>query len=120
MKREKRQPTQIEIMAAMEREKQEKKAARKAAKVRLESYRFPIFFFVGAESAGHHFTYMSIDCKSANLDMADRDMLPFLRCALACDQQEAKAEARKEREFQEKFGERKLTKKERKALEGLM
>ena len=52
--------------------------------------------------------------------MADRDMLPFLRCALACDQQEAKAEARKEREFQEKFGERKLTKKERKALEGLM
>ena len=45
MKREKRQPTQIEIMAAMEREKQEKKAARKAAKVRLESYRFPIFFF---------------------------------------------------------------------------
>ena len=117
MKREKRQPTQIEIMAAMEREKQEKKAARKAAKVRLESYRFPIFFFCGAESAGH---MIFIDCKSANLDMADRDMLPFLRCALACDQQEAKAEARKEREFQEKFGERKLTKKERKALEGLM
>jgi len=33
-KREKRPPTQIEIMAATEREKQEKKAARKAAKVR--------------------------------------------------------------------------------------
>ena len=33
-KREKRPPTQIEIMAAIEREKQEKKAARKAAKVR--------------------------------------------------------------------------------------
>mmetsp|Transcript_5421 Transcript_5421/g.22225 ORF Transcript_5421/g.22225 Transcript_5421/m.22225 type:complete len:136 (-) Transcript_5421:1084-1491(-) len=31
-KREKRPPTQIEIMAATEREKQEKKAARKAAK----------------------------------------------------------------------------------------
>ncbi|EEH55360.1 uncharacterized protein MICPUCDRAFT_68925 [Micromonas pusilla CCMP1545] len=31
-KREKRPPTQIEIMAAVEREKQEKKAARKAAK----------------------------------------------------------------------------------------
>lgn len=62
VKREKRQPTQIEIMAAVEREKQEKKAARKAAK-------------------------------------------------------EAKADARKEKEFLEKFGERKLTKKERKALE---
>jgi hypothetical protein len=33
-KREKRPPTQIEILAAIEREKQEKKAARKAAKVR--------------------------------------------------------------------------------------
>ena len=33
-KREKRPPTQIEIMAAVEREKQEKKAARRAAKVR--------------------------------------------------------------------------------------
>ena len=32
-KREKRPPTQIEILAAQEREKQEKKAARKAAKV---------------------------------------------------------------------------------------
>ena len=34
-KREKRPPTQIEIMAAVEREKQEKMAARKAAKVRI-------------------------------------------------------------------------------------
>jgi hypothetical protein len=33
-KREKRPLTQIEIMAAVEREKQEKKAARRAAKVR--------------------------------------------------------------------------------------
>lgn len=62
VKREKRQPTQIEIMAAVEREKQAKKAERRAAK-------------------------------------------------------EAKAEARKEKEFLEKFGEKKLTKKERKALE---
>ena len=48
-KREKRPLTQIEIMAAVEREKQEKKAARKAAKVRHRSRRLPPFF--RAESA---------------------------------------------------------------------
>lgn len=42
-KREKRPLTQIEIMAAVEREKQEKKAARKAAKVRHRSRRLPPF-----------------------------------------------------------------------------
>jgi hypothetical protein len=45
-KREKRPLTQIEIMAAVEREKQEKKAARKAAKVRHRSRRLPPFFRV--------------------------------------------------------------------------
>jgi hypothetical protein len=44
-KREKRPLTQIEIMAAVEREKQEKKAARRAAKVRasllIETRRLP-------------------------------------------------------------------------------
>lgn len=45
-KREKRPLTQIEIMAAVEREKQEKKAARKAAKVRHRSRRLPPFFLV--------------------------------------------------------------------------
>ena len=54
-KREKRPLTQIEIMAAVEREKQEKKAARRAAKVRASPHplaesarnpreRFPRFF----------------------------------------------------------------------------
>ena len=38
-KREKRPLTQIEIMAAVEREKQEKKAARRAAKVRASPIR---------------------------------------------------------------------------------
>ena len=40
-KREKRPLTQIEIMAAVEREKQEKKAARRAAKVRASPIRLP-------------------------------------------------------------------------------
>jgi hypothetical protein len=40
-KREKRPLTQIEIMAAVEREKQEKKAARRAAKVRASLPRKP-------------------------------------------------------------------------------
>lgn len=64
VKRDKRVPTQIEIMAAVEREKQLKKAAKKEAK-------------------------------------------------------EAKLDARKEKDFIEAFGEKKMTKKERKALEGL-
>ena len=38
-KREKRPLTQIEIMAAVEREKQEKKSARRAAKVRASPIR---------------------------------------------------------------------------------
>ena len=46
-KREKRPLTQIEIMAAVEREKQEKKAARRAAKVRASLPRNPTL----AESA---------------------------------------------------------------------
>lgn len=45
VKREKRQPTQIEIMAAVEREKQAKKAERRAAKVRAHMRRPLCLFF---------------------------------------------------------------------------
>jgi len=62
VKREKRVPTQIEVLAAVEREKQLKKAERKAAK-------------------------------------------------------ETKLDARREKEFIAHFGERKMTKKERRAAE---
>lgn len=46
MKREVRQPTQIEIMAAVEREKQAKKAERKAAKVRAHTICLYIYLLV--------------------------------------------------------------------------
>jgi len=56
VKREKRVPTQIEVLAAVEREKQLKKAERKAAKVRLFS------FFSLSESAKKRRLTCSFPC----------------------------------------------------------
>jgi len=146
-KREKRPLTQIEIMAAVEREKQEKKAARRAAKVRASLLignddacrvstkrrkrraRFPEIFtprllglfpvsHARERVVGHRFEdEKESHCFFRAAALTDSSAKPSLARRLS-HAQEAKAEARKERiDFELNGPNKQMTKKERKRLE---
>ena len=129
-KREKRPLTQIEIMAAVEREKQEKKAARRAAKVRASPIRaesarnprerFPRFFSLFLFFRTTLCQFVSLREKVDKVHFTRlTSPLPYVSPSpLVANSQEAKAEARKERlDFELNGPNKQMTKKERRRLE---
>jgi len=130
-KREKRPLTQIEIMAAVEREKQEKKAARRAAKVRASPIRLPSQHETRASDfrdfSPKFLFFRTTLCQFVSLrEKVDKvhftrltSPLPYVSPSpLVANSQEAKAEARKERlDFELNGPNKQMTKKERKRLE---
>jgi hypothetical protein len=139
-KREKRPLTQIEIMAAVEREKQEKKAARRAAKVRASPIRLDacrVSTKPARAISGDFYSpfFQTTLCQIVSLRdkvhanafffvffysrAALTSPLPYVSPSpLVANSQEAKAEARKERlDFELNGPNKQMTKKERRRLE---
>ena len=131
-KREKRPLTQIEIMAAVEREKQEKKAARRAAKVRASPIRLDAcrvstkparaiseIFLPFSVFPNDTFVSLCPFVKKSTKFTRLTSPLPYVSPSpLVANSQEAKAEARKERlDFELNGPNKQMTKKERRRLE---
>jgi hypothetical protein len=129
-KREKRPLTQIEIMAAVEREKQEKKAARRAAKVRASPPSACRVSTKPARAISEIFLPFSVFPNDTFVSLCPfvkkstkftrlTSPLPYVSPSpLVANSQEAKAEARKERlDFELNGPNKQMTKKERRRLE---